>query len=331
MPFIPYQASKFPSTAGSLLHGKQKLNASWAEIVGSAMTVGKPDASYLLKHGWHSFSDLIVRAHTIWANLVDHGGLVHRSRLYEAQDPTEKGGTSYFVGMTSAKLMAARLLGVPWLFHFSMTGPLHIPIRKRGSLHPDMLGETAAGDWVVVEAKGRSNGFSQAALKKAKDQASVVGKINSRVPLYRIAVQSYFSPLGMRLVDPPSEEGESDPPPRKGEPRNIAVDATAARRRYYGPIFNATRDSKSVRSVEGHEFICRSLGEIGVTVGIEASLKEGLANQKEAQPQKVFGGVRTGAGGGGYATFEDGTAVFLDERWGPNEMSKDPMQRLSDG
>ncbi|MFZ0336615.1 MAG: hypothetical protein WAL45_01165 [Terracidiphilus sp.] len=55
-----------------------------------------------------------------------------------ALDQLEKGPTSYFLGMAVAKLFAEKLLKTLWLFHFSMTGPLGLPVRARGAMEPDL-------------------------------------------------------------------------------------------------------------------------------------------------------------------------------------------------
>src|SRR6266568_4288374 len=69
MPVVAYNASKFGGHWGSALAGSHSLSISWNELVWAAITIGKPGVAFLLAHGWHSVSDLIVRAHMVYANL----------------------------------------------------------------------------------------------------------------------------------------------------------------------------------------------------------------------------------------------------------------------
>ena len=120
MPDIAYVATNFGRHWGPALSGSGSLTVSWQELVWAAITVGKPGVAYLLAHGWHSVSDIVVRAHTVYANLQQNLNEFEKSSLYEESDPSEKRATSYFVGMMMAKIVALRLLNTPRLFHLSM-------------------------------------------------------------------------------------------------------------------------------------------------------------------------------------------------------------------
>jgi len=59
-----------------------------------------------------------------------------------------------------AKAFAERVLEVPWLMHLDVCRDELLPVFE-GQSHPDLVGQTAGGDWIVVEAKGRSNSFGE--------------------------------------------------------------------------------------------------------------------------------------------------------------------------
>src|SRR5687768_14692589 len=99
MPRIPYHAWNFSPRYGPALAGTHDLLVTWPELVWAAITVGKPGLAYLLSHGMHSVSDMIVRSHTVYANLRQTYSYFEKSALYDGLDPTEKGATSYFLGM----------------------------------------------------------------------------------------------------------------------------------------------------------------------------------------------------------------------------------------
>src|ERR1035437_2264534 len=194
MPIIPYRASSFGSHWGAALTGSHLLRVTWEELVWSAVTVGKPGTAYLLAHGWHSISDVIVRSHTVYANLRQASGYCEKSSLYDDLDPTEKAATSYFMGMMAAKIICARLLQTPWLFHLSMFHALGGITMLDGKSQPDLIGLNQRGDWIIAEAKGRTNGYSAAAMNAAKAQTRKLRQINGTLPTLRVAVQAHFSP-----------------------------------------------------------------------------------------------------------------------------------------
>lgn len=113
MPTITYVASSFGARWGAKLSGERQINVSWNEMVWAAITIGKPGITHLLTHGWHSISDIIVRSSTVDANLRELDGQFEKSTLYNEVDPTEKGATSYFMGMIAARLLGDRLLKTP--------------------------------------------------------------------------------------------------------------------------------------------------------------------------------------------------------------------------
>jgi hypothetical protein len=189
MPRITYTASNFAGHWGPRLTGMHEIQISWPELIWAAVTIGKPGVSYLLAHGWHSASDIIVRSHTVYANLRQVPSRhIEKSSLYVALDPTEKGATSYFIGMMAAKIVAARLLDTPWLFHLSMFHTLGGHTTLLGKSQPDLVGLNRTRGWVVVEAKGRTNGHSASAALAAKAQTRQLRQINGVSPILRVAV-----------------------------------------------------------------------------------------------------------------------------------------------
>ncbi len=321
MPLLPYDARNFPASAPAPLQGAGNLTVTWRDLIWAAITVGKPGASHLFLHGWHSISDLLVRTHTVFASLRETGARLARSSLYESSDPTEKGATSYFLGMAVAKLACSRLVGTPYLFHFSMTGPMGLRVRVRNGLEPDLLGQMPDGRWIVVEAKGRTNGLDPVALAKAKRQTRAVRFINGARPVMRIAAQTYFDPR-MRLVldDPESPDEDSI---------DIEVDVQAAYQRYYSLIYDATQGSNDLRAVRGQQYVFRAVPDAGVKVGISADVRS-LLEQGAVLPTdfaRRLTGVRPTAELDAMSTYPDGLAIELDERWASEVMSREPTER----
>lgn len=319
---VPYRASHFDRKWGKALRtGKHYVQVTWEELVWSAITVGKPGVSHLLSHGWHSVSDWIVRSHTVYANLQESPRRVIKSDLYESLDPTEKGATSYFMGMMAAKIVGARLLDTPWLFHLSMLGGLGHTVSLLGKSQPDLIGLNRVGDWVVVEAKGRTNGFSNDAMIAAKEQTRQLAHVNGVLPVLRVAVQAFFSPgLTVAIRDPEDfREGAVD----------LQFDVEDALKRYYELAEAVTRNTSDIRKIRGREFSFRTLDDVGVSIGFERGTAEALG--EVASPQEMAKALEEVSPGQDEAqsasVFADGIAIVLDERWSSDRMQRDPRAR----
>ena len=324
MPRIAYTASNFAGHWGPRLTGTHAIQISWPELIWAAVTMGKPGVSYLLAHGWHSASDIIVRSHTVYANLQQVASRhIEKSSLYTALDPTEKGATSYFIGMMAAKIVAARLLDTPWLFHLSMFDTLGGHAVLLGKSQPDLIGLNRARGWVVVEAKGRTNGYSASAALAAKEQTRQLRQINGVPPVLRVAVQAYFSPQLEFAIDDPEEFAD--------DAEDIKIDLKQAVTRYYSFIESATRDTPDTRLIGKREFSFYTLGDIGVSIGIDnttaTKIRTGTPERVVEEPPDTPSLKTTDASL--TQVFPDGIAISLDDRWSMARMTRDPTTRAS--
>ncbi len=282
--------------------------------------MGKPGVAFLLAHGWHSAADMVVRSHTVYANLRHSDGFIEKSSLYGALDPTEKGATSYFMGMLAAKILGARMLGVPWLFHLSMLDSLGGYATLASNSEPDLIGLTRSREWVVAEAKGRTGGYSQSAMTKAKLQTRQLRRINGQLPNLRVAVQAFFNSKMEWAMEDPEEFDE--------EARDVNVDVEAVFERYYSAAMGIT-DQGDARSLAGRKFLSRTIPEIGVTVAVDVEVRARVA-QREMLADGVDAGSNTFGHvkeDGEFIVFPDGMAISLDERWDAHRMMLDPTRR----
>jgi hypothetical protein len=210
VPAITYTAEAFPSSLGGALAGTFTISVSWEEIVWAAISVGKAQFAHITQHGVFSTFEFIYRAAIIYANLVeDSTGRLRRSLAYDGLDSSEKGAISYFLGMTLTKLFANRLLGVPWLMHLDVYRQQLHPVLV-GKSKPDFVGLNINNDWVVMEAKGRTNDYEESVLQKAKTQTQQLTTISGSQPVLRVASLTYFAAgyLEFAMRDP--REGRSD-------------------------------------------------------------------------------------------------------------------------
>ncbi|WP_224702718.1 hypothetical protein [Devosia aquimaris] len=100
----------------------------------------------------------------------DGDGNIAKTSAFAALDPTENGMVSYFLGMTFTKLFASRYLHTPWLLHLDVFKDTLNP-SILGRSRPDLIGQSAAGEWFAFESKGGSARPSATDRANAKAQA----------------------------------------------------------------------------------------------------------------------------------------------------------------
>ncbi|MCG7465525.1 hypothetical protein J8246_10830 [Corynebacterium tuberculostearicum] len=153
----------------------------------------------------------------ILANLDQTSGSWKQSDSYKHLDPSEKSGVSYYLGMVLSAIMAKKLWNTPHLVHVDAV--LKIRGHKIGNVQrPDLVGYRQGAKAnslgrLLVEAKGRTNGFDKSPVTKAKNQLrnappEVLQLVGSNAR--RIASLSYFENGHWRgyMVDPPGAGGE---------------------------------------------------------------------------------------------------------------------------
>lgn len=113
MPNLPYTASNFPPQYGNALAAEHTLAITWPELVWAAISVGRAELLHLMRFGPFSAFEIVYRAALVFANLKERAdGNITRSEAYDGLDPSEKSAVSYFLGLTTAKLIADRLLAL---------------------------------------------------------------------------------------------------------------------------------------------------------------------------------------------------------------------------
>jgi hypothetical protein len=229
-------------------------------------------------------------------------------------DQTEKGAASYFLGMTLTKLLADRLLDIPLLWHVSTSSQAlsFIPGKSR----PDLIGcSSNLNEWIVAEAKGRSEGFDSSALSRAKAQSKMITTINGKNPKFRFGSESYFSPyLCVELEDPPAE--------REAVPVQFRIDQAMGE--YYS-ILPILQERGSEERIRGIAYLTMHDEDVGVTIGLPAHFvlptsESGLPASESAQALDNRTTQHEYLG-------KDRYFIRLDSRWSESEMEKQPQIR----
>lgn len=312
MPTISYTARNFPPQYGNALAGHYDLPITWPELVWAGISVGRAELLHLMRFGPYSRFEIVYRAALIFANLKERpDGRVVRSEAYDGLDPSEKGAVSYFLGLTIAKLVADRLLSIPWLMHLDVYRQDLQPLLLPGDTRPDLVGQTTAGDWVAIEAKGRTNERDAKALERAKEQVEALITVSGVAPTLRVALQAHFENgvLNCTLDDP--EE-------KKSKRRlDIPISRPKLFEGYYRPFREWLNEAPNTRrqTVRGRRFRVADLRDIDLSVGLDEALlaQDPLAAAGDAEREHIAEERR--------AVGRDGVLVNVGELWTPNNLS----------
>lgn len=249
---IPYTSQDFPlGTVANRGH----LDTNWSELLGAALTVGRPNVAHVFAHGSASLFEALFRLSLVCMAVEQRPSVsgLYRTDAFRTLDLTEKGVVSYFMGMTICKLFAHRLLDTPWLIHLDVFRDQLNPSIMRGRSRPDLVGKNLLGEWKAFECKGRSSVPSDVVRRKAKEQAQRVIEVNSTQCKLHIGAISYFRREKLEFCwrDPVPNHSEDLAP--------ISVQLTEeAWRHYYAPTLawvtssdiSAIQEAKAAADIE---------------------------------------------------------------------------------
>lgn len=319
MPTVAYRAEGFPAPFAAL-NGAADLELSWPFLVWSAISVGRGELFHIVRYGEFSLFEIAYRAAMIFANLCDNGaGRIRRSEAYDGLDPSEKGAISYFLGLTMTKAFAERRLGVPWLMHLDVYRQQLQPVTA-GRSRPDLVGQTDAGGWVGIESKGRTNGFDEQALDRAKEQAQMLASVDGQPPVLLIGMVTHFADGQLQFA-------ASDPPRRGDRDRvHLPLSRTRLLEAYYRPFRTFVSREPETRTIEREGTVYRiaSVGAVDVTVGLALDEMGDKLPPSEARERRHSESEVHYAG-------RDGVLVELGSMWSTENMSREPQERTRVG
>ncbi|MGH9635673.1 MAG: hypothetical protein ACRD72_12650 [Candidatus Angelobacter sp.] len=296
------------------MDGTHELPVSWAEIIWAAVSVGKAQLQDLTLYGVFSAFEMAYRIAMMYANLRENpSGYICRSSAYNGLDPSEKGAISYFVGLTMSKLLVGRLLSVPWLMHLDVYRLLLAPILLADS-KPDMVGLTVAGQWVVVEAKGRTNRFVASVLAAAKDQTQQLTTIQGVAPTLRVASLSSFDNGILHVaIDDPNEE--------RARLADLPLTPELILENYYRPFKARLEEPLEVAQerVRGESFRVAHLPDVDMWIGLGEKARHPNSTIEQAIPPYSEGREFVGS---------DGILIRLGPAWSNENMKLQPQERV---
>lgn len=267
---INFDTKSFPTHYG-LSDSTHTLNCTWADILLAAITVGRKNWKWVLKYGQESEHEMAFRIHMLLSFLQENSkGEIERTESFKTLDPSEKVAISYFLGLIGTKLIAEKQFGIPWIMHLDVytkfaMGPDKVTIDKwkdDSNVRPDLIGLNKSKNWVVIEAKGRSNNLGLTKLSEAKDQTKNIKKINGQYPYLRFANSTFFKKdvWTFSLIDP--EEYYKDAP-------SLEISYGQFLRDYYFNIFNILKTNSTYSFVHNDSlFVVTELSGTNLFLGM---------------------------------------------------------------
>jgi len=169
------------------LNGQRQTRISKIDIARGLLSIGKTHWTQYLRDPRRTLVDFLH----YWTGLdrfINENPDLTITADYVALDLSDKILKSYQIGMGVSKIVAERVLKIPYLQHVDSlvkqgTVALTTGTNERG----DMVGLDKTRSWHVMEAKGRTNEPSEADKKKAKAQAEKITSISGVSP----ATKSY--------------------------------------------------------------------------------------------------------------------------------------------
>ncbi|MBN2006409.1 MAG: hypothetical protein JXA21_23860 [Anaerolineae bacterium] len=281
---IPYTASNFDFSQYVMLKHNGTLVCGWPDLLWAAITVGRSGWDKVLQHGLYSYFEMTYRGTMLLANLVeetspsllDFERNIYRSPAFDDLDPSEKSAVSYFIGLAMAKLFAEEYFGVSWLIHFAKYTGSYTLI---GSKRPDLIGFKGNDDWIVIEAKGRTNNIAAGELEHAKQQVLSLAMIDEQNPILRAVVAGSFPKRYLTVtLDDPEHDKETK--------TSLKLDPDQFVRDYYRPFIDLVEHSDRTGEylIKDWRFITVQLEELDIEVGVN---KEVLFLWREFYEQEL--------------------------------------------
>lgn len=269
MPKITYYPEGFDPALGTKLTSPRSLTCSWARLFWSAITVGRASWNKVIQYGMYSAFEIIYRGSMLAANLMESPSRkLEQTVAYTDLDPSEKSAVSYFLGLTVAKLLAQKLLGVSYLMHLDVYKDI-LNLPTNGRSRPDLVGTDKSLRWIVVEAKGRTNGIKSVDKAAAKGQVEQLTSIGGIAPHLGTGVISYFNSgkkLEVFLKDPPiGNESGYDLPLNPGTFFHDYY-------RMFVDLIDSAYGDKTFLELSERTYIAKYITEVDVWVGIDEAV-----------------------------------------------------------
>lgn len=274
-------------------NAKKWLTISKLDIARGLLSVGKTHWAQYLINPRKTLVDFIY----YWASLemvITDKPKLTLSEGFINLDMSDKVLKSYQIGMGISKIIAERILNVPYLQHVDqLVKEGIIKLNKGSNERGDMIGFDVHGNWHVIEAKGRSSRPDNKVKAKAKSQAEKIIKISRKKPTTKSYCITYINQNFSEIL-------LNDPDEFSNDRVELEIDSGSFIKFYYDKILSSlyarNEDFKILFINQGLEFllfqISKSQNElyIGVEKNLLLNLKSG---KKEGLLEIVLSGLHS--------------------------------------
>jgi hypothetical protein len=158
---------------------------------------------------------------------------------------------AYWIGMTFTAFAADQVLSVPRTIHALQGGHRITRANPMSRSLADLIGQDAALNWHVFEAKGRQRVPTAPDRAAWKAQARTIATVNG----VAVATTSYC----VGLLTNPCRIDMVDPPPRRRQPIDLTLSPNMFRLEYYRPYIEFLRTGASTLNRQGRLFRVRPI------------------------------------------------------------------------
>jgi len=199
LPFHQYDKSDNEIT------GDNPFEFSEQELLWASLTVGAPSLAVAIQNIRDSPAFALHKWYAIRSVVKIKDQEIRLAPSYKNLDQSEKVVLSYWTGMIFAKLVAEKVLDVPWMAHARLLKKeerLGVIPSTTKSL-PDLVGLDRSEKWHVLEAKGLQSKPTSDQKERYKRQAERIGTIDGKKPATRnYCITRIRSRLSVELHDP---------------------------------------------------------------------------------------------------------------------------------
>jgi len=251
-----------------------------SELLWAALTVGAPSYATALQNILDAPAFALHKWFAIRSVAEINGNDIYLSPHYQNLDQSEKVVLSYWSGMIFAKLVAEKILHVPWMAHARI-------LKKQDLLQvfppdtkslPDLIGVDDSENWHVIEAKGLQKRPSDENEQHYREQAKRIVAVDGKPPVsknYCITyIRNYFS------ID------LHDPETKPEHPVKCEIKPSSLQHYYYNPFIAFFNDEKIPVDTISDELIlykkvmCDTIDKKRVLIGIVREVLEKI-NKEE--------------------------------------------------
>ena len=245
---------------------KDNLTFTLDELAHAMFTTGRSLADQNA-HGERSRAEFFSRTSLILAYLsVAPSSRLEQTELAKSLDQTEKAYLSYVLGQAVTGLFCTKELKFQFLMHVDRYSNRWNVKMTNGKVRPDLFGfkDCHSSDWVVAEAKGRSQSPRKALKESIHKQKNSIGSINKSQQILSLGCVTFLGAGGeytLEVIDP-----DETPP----DSLNLVIGRDQLLLSYYEPFLEAISTADRTGSDGGTTYV--DFEDLRLRLGLNTAL-----------------------------------------------------------